>query len=42
MNSKAVVVMVVVDTKPVILPNFHNAHMDSVKWQLRKVTQLRP
>ena len=36
-NSKAVVVMVVVDTKPVILPNLHNGHMDGVKRQLRKV-----
>ena len=34
--------MVVVDTKPVILPNLHNDHMDGVKWQLRKVAQLRP
>ena len=37
MHSRAVVAMVVVDTKPVILPNLHNGHMDGVKWQLRKV-----
>lgn len=34
-NSKAIVVMLVVDTKPAILPNFHNDHMDALKRQLR-------
>ena len=41
-NSRAVVAMVVVDTKPVILPNLHNDHMTNLKRQLRKVWQLRP
>lgn len=34
-NSNAIVVMLVVDTKPAILPNFHNDHMDELKRQLR-------
>lgn len=34
-NSKAIVVMLVVDTKPATLPNFHNDHMDALKRQLR-------
>ena len=42
MHSRAVVAMVVVDTKPVILPNLHNDHMTNLKRQLRKVWQLRP
>ena len=35
-NSRAVVAMVVVDTKPVILPNLHNDHMTNLKRQLRE------
>ena len=42
MNSRALVAMIVVDTKPVILPNLHNDHMTNLKRQLRKVWQLRP
>ena len=42
MDSRAVVAMIVVDTKPVILPNLHNDHMTNLKRQLRKVWQLRP
>ena len=35
-NSKAIVVMLVVDTKPVILTrSLHNNHMDGVKGRLR-------
>ena len=40
MNSRALVAMIVVDTKPVILPNLHNDHMTNLKRQLRKVWQL--